>query len=125
MNYNDALEDSLQKLRAGGQLDRVVAAHPQHAARLREDLTTAQQVREASATLPDLSVRAAWRLQSALEAEAAERQAATRRTHTPRAGAWGVSPVLHYRRGAAHRRRCVRCAAVKWLGRASSAGGRR
>jgi hypothetical protein len=82
MRYEDALEECLQALRRGADLEQTLAGHPEHADRLRADLAAATGLRALAASLPRPDAASARRLQAAL-AERRPRGTSTRRLPAP------------------------------------------
>lgn len=92
MKYEDALQDCIEGLRRGRSLEGLLAAHPGHAERLRQDLDAISAVRQLSRTLPapSGSERAAERLRTALAEERRGRAVAV--TQKARGAGW-LSPL--------------------------------
>ena len=81
INYNDALEDCLDVMHTGGDLQGAVARYPQHEAELRDDVRIAYALRRAAFRVvpPEgAEMRASLRLTNALREARAEAQPAPR-----------------------------------------------
>src|SRR5690606_24620725 len=83
----DILAEALDLARSGGDVEELIARHPKHAERLRQDLATAAAARDAAAGQPAPSTARLRRLQADLAAERERRSA-------PRGRFGGVLPRL-------------------------------
>ncbi|HLF71792.1 MAG TPA: hypothetical protein VI759_06545 [Dehalococcoidia bacterium] len=86
MSYQDALQRCLDALRAGEPLDAVIAAYPQFAAELREEVALTQNLQRLSNAVPAPDAAATSRAAALMNQELLAAQAAERR---PRASFWG------------------------------------
>jgi len=88
-DYRDALEDCLQVMRSGGDVQAAIAQHPQHATELRNDIALAAAIRGAGArveTPAGAEGRAGLRMAAALREL---RTTEASRLPAPRAGIFG------------------------------------
>ena len=71
MSYQDVLDECLGHLQRGEKIDALMAAHPEHAPRLRADLAAVGTARSLSASLPPTSVESRQRFRAGLQAQRA------------------------------------------------------
>src|SRR4051794_24142455 len=88
ITYEDALQACLDAVRAGRDQHTAVAAYPEHAERLREELQLATSIRSLSPQLPPISGRASIQLQAQLAEARRARPTAAEPGVLRRIGRW-------------------------------------